>query len=325
MRAGAPHGPRLSRAVAIGGGHGLHRTLQALARIADDVTAVVTVADDGGSSGRLRRDLGVLPPGDMRMALAALCPDPDLVELLQYRFPRGELEGHSLGNLILVALSDLAGGDALAGTAALARLLGVRGRVLPCTPVPLTLHAEAAHGRVRGQRHVTRTPRVERVWVEPAELTATPQALDDIADADLVVLGPGSLYTSLIPNLLVPDIAKAVNAAGAPVVFVANLREQPGETEGMDLGDHLAALDEHIPGLRIDVVLAHEGPDPSGPGRRLRADVDAANGQGTVLRGADLLDGEDGHDPDLLGAALLRLVDEAVAHRGHASPDGSPS
>ena len=298
---------RLGRAVAIGGGHGLHRTLQALAGIADEVTAVVTVADDGGSSGRLRRDLDVLPPGDMRMALAALSDDPAVVDLLQYRFPRGELEGHSLGNLLLVALTDLAGGDAVAGTAAAARLLGIHGRVLPCTPVPLTLHAEAAAGRIEGQRLVTRTPRVERVWVEPAELTATPAALQGIAEAEVVVLGPGSLYTSLIPNLLVPDIAKAVSASHAPVVYVANLRQQPGETEGMDLAEHVAALHDHVPDLRIDVVLAHEGPDPSGPGARLRAELDAP-GAAPELRGADLLDGEDGHDPGLLGRALLAIV-----------------
>lgn len=301
--------PALDRAVAIGGGHGLHRTLQALAGIAAEVTAVVTVADDGGSSGRLRRDLGVLPPGDMRMALAALCTDPAIVDLLQYRFPKGELEGHSVGNLLLVAMTDLRGGDPAEGTAALAAMLGIRGRVLPCTTVPLTLHAEAADGPVRGQRHVTRTPRVERVWLEPSELTATPAVLEAVADAELVVLGPGSLYTSLIPNLLFADIVKVLDATAAPVVYVANLREQPGETEGMDLTDHLTALRDHVPELPIDVVLAHAGPEPSGPGRRLQPRVDPAFA--AVLRTADLLDGEDGHDPRLLGRALLEIVGRA--------------
>lgn len=305
----------LAGGVAIGGGHGLHRSLQALTRIAVDVTAVVTVADDGGSSGRLRRDLDVLPPGDMRMALAALCADPEVIDLLQYRFSRGELAGHSLGNLLLVALTDLAGGDPAAGTAALARRFGINGRVLPCTDVPLTLHAVSADGRVRGQRHVTRTPRVERVWLEPADLTATPAVLDAVADADVVVLGPGSLYTSLIPNLLVPEIAKAVDATPAPVVYVANLREQPGETEGMDLSDHLTALRDHVPDLRVDVVLAHAGPEPSGPGRRLRPML--TPGLASELRTADLLDGEDGHDPRLLGDALLEVVGTGRGDRDH--------
>lgn len=300
---------RLGRAVAIGGGHGLHRTLQALARIADDVTAIVTVADDGGSSGRLRRDLGVLPPGDMRMALAALCDAPDIVELLQYRFGSGELEGHSLGNLLLVALTDLAGGDTAAATATAAALFGIRGRVLPCTSVAVTLHAESEVGRIEGQRVVTRTPRVERVWLEPQELPVTPTAAEDIAAADLVVLGPGSLYTSLLPNLLVPGITDAVVRCSAPVVYVANLREQPGETEGMDLRDHLAAIRDHVPDLTIDVVLAHEGPEPKGPGHRLQPDLQAVPGGGR-LWSADLLDGQDGHDPVLLGNALLTILSE---------------
>lgn len=302
---------RPRRAVAIGGGHGLHRTLQALAGIAHDVTAVVTVADDGGSSGRLRRDLGVLPPGDMRMALAALCHDPKVVDLLQYRFRSGELAGHSLGNLLLVALADLAGGDAAAATAAAAELFGIDGRVLPCTPVPVTLHAESEDGRIDGQRVVTRTPRVRRVWLEPQDLPATPAACEDIAAADLVVLGPGSLYTSLLPNLLVPGIAEAVVRCPAPVVYVANLREQPGETEGMDLADHLAALHEHVPDLAVDVVLVHDGPEPKGPGRRLQPDPAAVPRHGR-LRGADLLDGEDGHDPTLLGDALLAILSDRL-------------
>lgn len=298
----------VERAVAIGGGHGLHRTLQALARVARHVTAVVTVADDGGSSGRLRRDLGVLPPGDMRMALAALCRDPEMEALLQYRFPAGELEGHSLGNLVLVALADLADGDVTAGLEAAARLLRIPGRVLPCTTTPLTLHAEVAGGTIAGQRVVTRTPRVERVWLEPDDLAAAPAAVEEIGRADLVVLGPGSLYTSLIPNLLVPGIATALAASQAPVVLVANLREQPGETEGMDLPDHVAALRAHVPGLRLSTLLAHVGPEPTGPARRLKAAPEALADAGIAVIGADLLDGADGHDPRKLAAALVEVV-----------------
>lgn len=295
-----------SRAVAIGGGHGLSRTLQAAAAVVDHVTAVVTVADDGGSSGRLRRDLGVVPPGDMRMALAALCPDPDLERLLQYRFDRGELAGHSLGNLVLVALGELAG-DTVRGLDDAARLLGLRGRVLPCTTADVTLCAETPDGTVEGQVAVAGTPRLRRVWLEPHAPEATPQAVTAIERADLVLLGPGSLYTSLIPNLLVPGIAKAVAASAAPIVLVANLREQPGETERMGLAAHLEAIHQHVPDVRPSIVLVHEGASPAGPGAPLAPD-DALVDLGVEVRHADLLDGDDGHDPVKLAAALAGLL-----------------
>ncbi len=302
-------GPRDgTRAVAIGGGHGLSRSLQALTSVVDHVTAVVTAADDGGSSGRLRRDHGVIPPGDLRMALAALSPAADLVRILQYRFDRGELEGHSLGNLILVALEDLHGGDVVAALDEVARLLAVPGRVLPCTTSPVRLHAEARGVVVEGQVAVASTPRVERVWLEPADAPACRDAIDAIRRADLVVLGPGSLYTSLIPNLLVAGIAGAVRASAAPVVMVANLREQPGETQGMDLPEHLEALAQHVPGLRVSHLVAHAGPTPTGPGRALKADAGGLSGLVGELVTADLLDGADGHDPEALAGALTRIL-----------------
>ena len=175
-----------TRAVAIGGGHGLSRTLAALTRVVDDVTAIVTVADDGGSSGRLRRDLDVLPPGDLRMALAALARDRDLAALLQYRFRQGELAGHSLGNLILIALTDLAGADPLRALDRVARTLDIPGRVLPCTTAPMTLRARTPDGEVTGQVAVAATPRLERVWLDPADLPATPAALEAVEGADLI-------------------------------------------------------------------------------------------------------------------------------------------
>lgn len=297
-----------SRAVALGGGHGLNRTLQALSHVVDHVTAVVTAADDGGSSGRLRRDLDVVPPGDMRMALAGLSPDDGLVRLLQYRFDRGELEGHSLGNLMIVALADLNRGDLIAALDEVAALLQVRGRVLPCTTTPVTLHAETGAGRIEGQVEVAQTPRVERVWLSPADVPGTSAAVDAIRRADLIVLGPGSLYTSIIPNLLVRDIAAAVAATDVPVAFVANMREQPGETEGMDLQEHLEALHEHVPGLSLTYVIAHDGPDPSGPGKRLHADSDAVATWAGQLLSEDLLDGEDGHDPNKLARVFDHLI-----------------
>lgn len=306
MPGSPPHGVR---AVALGGGHGLNRSLQALALAVDHVTAVVTVADDGGSSGRLRRDLGVLPPGDLRMALAALSPSSRLVELLQYRFDRGELDGHSLGNLLFVALEDLHGGDAVAALDELASVLDIRGRVLPCTTTPVWLHAEADGGdHVAGQVAVAGTKRVEKVWLEPGDAVGTPAALEAIAVADLVVLGPGSLYTSLLPNLLIGDIADAVRAATAPVVLIANLREQPGETEGMTLADHLDALEQHVPGLALHAIVVHDGERPNGPGRSLQADLDAVADRGIEMVAADLLDGDDGHDPAALAGILRDLV-----------------
>jgi uncharacterized cofD-like protein len=293
-----------SRAVAIGGGHGTSRTLQALPRIVDHVTAVVTVADDGGSSGRLRRDLNVLPPGDLRMALTALAGDRDLADLIDYRFQRGELAGHALGNLVLVAQQELVGGDLVAALDRLCTVLRAPGRVLPCATEPLTLLAETRAGRVRGQTVVAATAHLERLQLEPCDPVATPEAVQAIERADLVVLGPGSLYTSLLPNLLVPGITAALAASRAPLVLVANLREQPGETEGLTLCDHLEAIRTHVPSLRIDVLLVHDGPAPSGPGQPLTVDAAVAKDGVARLVTTDLLDGADGHDPLALARAL---------------------
>jgi uncharacterized cofD-like protein len=297
-----------TRAVAIGGGHGVARTLAALPDVVDHTTAIVTVADDGGSSGRLRRDLGVLPPGDLRMAVTALAADRELAAVLGYRFTRGELSGHSLGNLVLVAIQDLVGGDVVGSLDRLCALLDVPGRVLPCTEVPIALHADTPDGSVTGQAAVAATPRLERVRIDPPEPPATAAAVAAIERADMIVLGPGSLYTSLLPNLLVPGIAAAVAASRAPVVFIANLREQPGETEGMELLEHLEALTSHVPDLHLDVVVAHVGPAPLGAGHPLVPDVDAlAQLAGRVLT-ADLLDGSDGHDPAALARVLAGLL-----------------
>jgi len=297
-----------TRAVALGGGHGMARTLAALPAVVDHVTAVVTVADDGGSSGRLRRDLDVLPPGDLRMALTSMSPHPDLAEMIGYRFARGELAGHSLGNLVLVALQDLSDGDVVVALDRLAALLAVPGRVLPCTTQAVTLLAATPDGGVTGQAAVAATPRLERVWLDPADAPGTPDAVAAIERADLIVLGPGSVYTSLLPNLLVRDIGDAVIEARAPVVFVANLREQPGETEGMTLADHLDAVRAHIPELRIDVVVAHEGPRPTGGGAPLHLDREALEQRAGQVLTADLLDGADGHAPIALGRIFDRLL-----------------
>jgi uncharacterized cofD-like protein len=298
-----------SRAVAVGGGHGLARTLAALPEVVDHVTAVVTVADDGGSSGRLRRDLGVLPPGDLRMALTALAQDSELAEVVRYRFTRGELGGHSLGNLVLVALEDQCGGDVIAALDRLARLLDVPGRVLPCTTAEVTLRGRTASGEVTGQAAVGSTPGLQRVWLDPRDPPATPDAIIAIERADLVVLGPGSLYTSLLPNLLVPGIAAALAATSAPVVLVGNLREQPGETQGLALHDHLDVLAGHVPGLRLDVVVAHDGPAPAGGGAPLKPDLAELEARVPSVAVDDLLDGHDGHDPVRLAGLLAQVLD----------------
>lgn len=297
------HG-RLDHAVALGGGHGVARSLAALTRLAAAVTAVVTVADDGGSSGRLRRDLGGVPPGDLRMALTAMAGRSRLAELLGHRFARGELAGHSLGNLILTALIEQNDGDVVEALDELAAWLEVPGRVLPCTTEPLSLHATSAQGPVDGQAAITRTSRLEQLRIEPAEPTATPAAVEAIGRAQLLVIGPGSLYTSVLPNLLVPGIREAVISATAPVVLVANLREQPGETEGMSLVDHLDVLTSHVPALRLDALVVHDGPPPQGPGSPLTTTAPGlADRVGRVVR-ADLKDAHDGHDPIALAAAL---------------------
>jgi uncharacterized cofD-like protein len=297
-----------TRAAALGGGHGLSRSLAALTEIVDEVTAIVTVADDGGSSGRLRRDLDVLPPGDLRMALAALARDRELAELVQYRFSRGELAGHSLGNLMILALQDLAGGDPVTGLDRLARLLAVPGRVVPCTRMSVHLEGRTATATITGQATLASTPGLEEVWLAPPDPPVTPEAVAAVRAADLVVLGPGSLYTSLLPNLLVPGIAAALATRTGPAVLVANLREQPGETQGMTLEDHVEVLLRHVPGLALDAVVVHDGGSPSGPGSPLRAVDERLEGRvGRVVR-HDLLDGADGHDPTRLAQALAGLL-----------------
>jgi uncharacterized cofD-like protein len=250
------------RVVVVGGGHGGARTLEALrtlrARGLDvDITAVVSTADDGGSSGRLRRDHGVVALGDLRMALAAVAERGPLERLVRHRFGRGELSGHSLGNLLLLALFEQHDGDLVAALDGLAALLGTDVRILPATCEPVTLHARTDLGEVSGQAEVARTRRIDRVWLEPAAPAAPPAVLDALRHADLIVIGPGSLYTSILPSLLIPELADAVRGSGAYVLLVGNLREQPGETERMDLADHVEALTQHVGGLRIQGLVAH--------------------------------------------------------------------
>jgi uncharacterized cofD-like protein len=307
------------RVVALGGGHGLHASLSALRHVVDDLTAVVTVADDGGSSGRLRHEFGVLPPGDLRMALAALCGDDQWgqtwAQVLQHRFAgEGEMRGHVVGNLLIVSLWEQLG-DHVAALDWVGRLLGAAGRVLPMALSPLVMTAQVRGAdpaapdeitTVRGQVAVATSPgTIRSVALEPARPVPCAEAVRAVREADWVVLGPGSWFTSVIPHLLVPDLCRALVETRGRVVVVLNLGPQDGETPGFDQADHLAALLEHAPDLRVDAVLADI--------RSVRdhATLDAA----VVAAGARLVvadiasdDGSPRHDPTKLAAAYDALL-----------------
>ena len=260
------------RVVALGGGHGLAVTLTALRLLGIEPTAVVAVADDGGSSGRLRRDLGLPAPGDLRKAMLALAdPAAEVRELFGYRFERGDLAGHNLGNLALAALTDLKGGF-LEAVEVAARWLGVHGRVLPATLVPVRLCGRVDGRQVEGQVAIgTASGRVESVWLEPRHPAAVPAAVAAVRQADLVLLGPGSTFTSLVPNLLVPELAAALVGAAARLVYICNLEAQPGETSGFPPEAHLAAILGHCPGLRVATVLCQRPREAAAAARELRA------------------------------------------------------
>lgn len=314
------------RVVALGGGHGLAVSLSALRRVTDQLTAVVTVADDGGSSGRLRRELGVLPPGDLRMALAALCGDDEWghtwSEVVQHRFrSAGELHGHAVGNLLIVALWERLG-DTVAGLDWLGLLLGARGRVLPMTAVPLDIVARVAGldtarpdqlTSVRGQTAVATTAgAVVEISLEPPDPPACPQALTAIHEADWIVLGPGSWYTSVLPHLLVPELAAALIETKARRLVALNLAAQPGETTGFSPQRHLEVLAAHAPELRVDAVLADTAAVPDTAALR---DACTALGTDVVLAPVAVGDGTPNHDPERLAVAY-----EQVFSRGRIDP-----
>ena len=244
--------------VAIGGGTGLSTLLSGLKRYSSHITAIVTVADDGGSSGVLRRELGVLPPGDIRNCLAALSTEePLLTRLFQYRFSAGGgLEGHSFGNLFLSALTAITGNLETAITAS-SRVLAVQGQVVPATNVDVRLWAELENGqRIEGESNIGHAPSpIVRLGCVPSRPPALPRALEAIANADLIVLGPGSLYTSLLPNLLVPELVSAIQRSRAPRLYICNLMTQPGETDGLDVRGHLRAIEAQLASLGLSQRL----------------------------------------------------------------------
>lgn len=315
-------GPKV---VAIGGGHGLNTLLRGLKKHTDNITAIVTVADDGGSSGRLRRDLGILPPGDFRNCIAALSDAEGLVsQLFQYRFGAdSDLEGHSFGNLYLTAMTAITGSFEAALEES-SRVLAVRGRVIPSTLTQVTLCAEVAlpaedgstSDRVvelRGESKIGQAgAHIQRVYLDPEEAPAYPKAIRAILDADLIVIGPGSLYTSVLPNLLVPDLARALVSANATKVYVCNVATQASETEGYDVSSHVGALRGQVGREMFSIVLANRtftGQRPPGAGvdwvrlpRTETVDYQLITG--------DLVDAQYPwrHDSDKLAQALMELT-----------------
>jgi len=313
--------PARRRAVALGGGHGLYASLSALRRVTRDLTAIVTIADDGGSSGRLRREYGVLPPGDLRMALAALCGDDSWgttwSKVVQHRFTgTGELGGHAVGNLLIVALWELLG-DTVQGLDWVGRLLGAHGRVLPMASVPLELEAEVEGidpefpdrvSTVRGQVACAKTTgRVRSMSLVPADPPACAEAVQAVADADWVVLGPGSWFTSVLPHLLVPELAGALTATPARRLVTLNLAPQPGETEGFSPHAHLEVLASHAPDLTVDVVLADRAAT-LGTTRELEKAAEVLGGR-LVLADLAMAGRPDRHDPRRLAGAFARIFE----------------
>lgn len=294
-----PSRARGPRVVAVGGGHGLAATLRAVGRYAGRTTAVVATADDGGSTGRLRSAIDMPAPGDVRRCVEAMAGDagPPLAAALDYRFAGTDVEGHALGNLLLAGLHATSG-DFVVAVDELSRMVGLDPavqRVLPATLDPVVLRAEATGGRrIVGQVAITRTVGVERVVVEPSTATVPGEVVEALADADQVVLGPGSLFTSVLAAAVVDDVRDAIKRSGGRAVYVCNVRAEAGETRGYDVAAHVAALRRH--GIEPDVVVAQRGALPIGA-------PDVAVVEADVVRPHGLA-----HDPTLLGDVLGGLV-----------------
>lgn len=326
-----------ARIVALGGGHGLYATLSAARRLTPHVTAVVTVADDGGSSGRLRNELDVVPPGDLRMALAALAADSPHGQLwatiIQHRFGgSGALAGHPIGNLLLAGLNEVLA-DPVAALDELGRVLGLKGRVLPMCPIALQIEADVGGLEsdprmsrvIRGQVGIATTVgKVRRVRLLPGNPPATRQAVDAIMAADLVVLGPGSWFTSVIPHVLVPQLVAALKATTARRAVVLNLVSEPGETAGFSAERHLHVLAQHAPGFTVHDIVVDAASVPSEREReQLRRTA------GTLEASVEFADvsrpGTPLHDPARLAAALERVRLRWTAPAGPAHQPTTPT
>jgi len=328
-------GPKI---VALGGGTGLGTLLRGLKRVTTNITAVVTVFDDGGSSGRLRREQGILPPGDIRNCLVALAEaEPLMTRLFEHRFKGGDLDGHSFGNLFIASMSQVAG-DLETAVKESGKVLAIRGRVLPTTLHDVTLCAEFEDGGVvEGESAITKAGRaVRRVYLKPASVPPLADVLEAIADADLIVLGPGSLYTSVLPNLLVDGVADAIRRARATKVYVCNVMTQHGETRGFKASDHARVLLEAGGAGVFDHVLVNTRPPRSAAllaryaqerAEPVEADVAAVEALGCRCLAGDLLS-EDGlvrHDARKVTAVLLRLLSTVSPELRKAAADFGPA
>ncbi len=305
------------KVVAIGGGTGLPSILRALKPYTSNITAIVTVADDGGSSGKLRRELGVLPPGDLRNNIAALADDESLMtQLFQHRFNRGDLGGHAFGNLFISALASVTGSleSALIETA---RVLNIQGRVFPATMDEVDLVARVyTSGKemtIRGESAITAARgRIEDIYLTPKDVTAFSGSVDAILNADIVVLGPGSLFTSILPNLLVPGIHNALQTTRALRVYVCNIATQPGETEHFSVADHVLALEQYLGRGMIEVILANNAYPKENAGKNTFYVMPIPQDHEILQRYevwmADLVDEERPwrHDPEKLAQVLLQ-------------------
>jgi len=309
-------GPRI---VAIGGGTGLSTLLRGLKGYSANITAVVAVADDGGSSGQLRQQLGIVPPGDIRNCIAALADaEPLMTQLMQYRFPPGSgLDNHAFGNLFIAAMTAVTG-DFEEAVRESNRVLAVRGQVLPATSVPLNLSAQLASGRhLYGQVGIASAEEpIERVFIEPADVRANGEALERILEAEMIVIGPGSLFSSILPNLLISDVRDALRAAPGLKVYVCNVATQLGETEKMTASQHLRALFDHVGDDLIDYVVVNRSTDARRPVGWLAepVEVDARRLEElpVVIVEEDVIDPSNAHrhDPAKLATALMRLQQE---------------
>ena len=318
-------GPKI---VALGGGTGLSTLLRGLKRYSSNITAVVTVFDDGGSSGRLRRDLGVLPPGDIRDCLVALAEsEPLMTQLFEYRFPSGAFDGHAFGNLFIASLAGVTG-DLEQAVKEASKVLNIRGRVLPAALDDVVLCAEYADGTVvEGESQIPRVRRpIRRVFLKPDGVAALPEVLEAIADADLILIGPGSLYTSVIPTLLVHGVADALRQAPAPRIYICNVMTQPGETDGFGAAAHVRALLAAAgPGIATHVLVNTQAPTNAALRRRYEAEgavpVTADLPElrrlipevitGALISEQELLR----HDPEALATAVMRFVSSTTLRR----------
>jgi uncharacterized cofD-like protein len=311
-------GPRI---VVIGGGHGLAVMIRGLKKFTNNITAIVTVADDGGSSGKLRASFGILPPGDIRNCLSAMSNDEAmLTQLFQYRFPNSSsgLDGHSFGNLFISALTDITGSfeEAVAESG---RVLSVSGRVLPSTLHNVELVADvrlphmSSEIRVAGESKIPESNgRVRRVWLEPNAPPAFPQAIQAILSADVIVIGPGSLYTSLLPNLLVPDLADAIRSSRALKLYICNVATQVGETEGFSCNDHIRAIEDHAGRSLFDIVLVNNKCDIQLPDGIEWIDIDEDLNAYYAVFSENLVDPAMPwrHDGEVLSRVIIDLLEE---------------